>query len=497
MARSVLILCACAGAAVFYYAPILGKPMLVIAALLLGLALVARKKYPVQAIPGKGRFFALAPLCLCSFVLGSLLGFHARSSIQDFRPGLSESTITGLWGVLVEDPRTLYDGRGMGYLLVSKASGRIPGASADVEASAQGRVLAFFPESVMPRLYAFGRQCHVYIEGTPAWLIGNSRSPDAFIFQVRGVHILKPAPLLEQFRSALRAALRAELAPYRWGGLGLALLFGIRDHLDAELSNAYRLAGCSHVLALSGMHLGIISGFIAFLLKKPLGIRLAGLLGGIVILCYAFLVGLQPSLLRSLIMYLLSLVILLGNLPRNIISILGLSFLIQLVLDPSSGTTLSFILSYAALTGICFLSQPIEQLLSGALPTIILKPLAASLGAFLATASICAWYFGSIQPIGILLGIAIIPLTTAFMIAVIIALPLLPILPAAGPIGTICSLLYDVMAWLVARGSTVPAINISSPLPLCISAPFLWFMVIWGAAKYGSYRKSIAPFGTN
>jgi competence protein ComEC len=109
---------------------------------------------------------------------------------------------------------------------------------------------------------------------------------------------------------------------YSWGGLALALLVGIRDSLDSNLTRQYRDAGCSYVLALSGMHLAVLISIISFFLKKPLGLKKAAIAGAAVILLYCFIVGPMPSLDRSLLMYLLGVLAVLGALPKEPISLL-------------------------------------------------------------------------------------------------------------------------------------------------------------------------------
>ena len=52
------------------------------------------------------------------------------------------------------------------------------------------------------------------------------------------------------------------------GGLLLALLCGARDFTESETADAFRMAGLSHILALSGMHLSLFYGLAAFAGKK-------------------------------------------------------------------------------------------------------------------------------------------------------------------------------------------------------------------------------------
>ncbi|MDR2500402.1 MAG: ComEC/Rec2 family competence protein [Treponema sp.] len=430
--------------------------------------------------------------------LGVLLGVAFRfAAPQEQRPGLLETRIEGLAGVLRQDLRGLRNGGAVGYIELEEARGWTPGSlmpgaggSGPVRASAKGIMPVFFPPDSLPRLAAFGRRARVYIEGKV------ERSP-AFgetAFRARGVHILKGAPALEQLRTGLRNSLIERLSPHDWGSLALALLLGYRDALDVDLAEAYRRAGCSHILALSGMHLALIAGMVALGLKKPLGLRFAALAGGIALLPYAFLVGPQPSLVRGLVMYILGLIGIWGKFPRNSLSLLGLAFIIQLALDPASGKTPSFLLSYAGLGGLLLLRRPVENLLRGRLPALVLKPLAASLGAFLGTAGISAGFFGVLYPIGIAAGLIAVPLTFLFMILTMAGIPLAAIPGAAAPVDTLLSLCYALLKGTVGLAAMVPGIPADRPLLWGILTAFLSFLLFAWGNWYGIWRNRLAPF---
>ncbi|MDR1374374.1 MAG: ComEC/Rec2 family competence protein, partial [Treponema sp.] len=202
--------------------------------------------------PKRAAHRKLRGLSLCITALGAGFTLGAAAGIAASREpalGLPREDLAGLSGVLCDDPRTLNGGRGMGRLLLRGAAGRNGS-----RVSAGGEMQVFFPEESLARLKDFGRASEVYVEGSP--LEGQS------LFRAASVHVLKPAPPLEAFRTRLRTGLLERFAPHLWGGLAAALLLGVRDNLDQEIGLAYRQAGCSHVLALSGMHLAVISSVI-------------------------------------------------------------------------------------------------------------------------------------------------------------------------------------------------------------------------------------------
>jgi competence protein ComEC len=411
--------------------------------------------------PSLDRLFREISIRGVALAVGLSLGFGAASAIDaGMRLGLKQNKVLGIRGVLRDDPRSLSGGGGMGYLKLTGAAG-----PEGLRTSAKGTALVFFPADTLSRLRGFGRGCEIYVEG--AFLSPSAASKEDPPFRALSVHVLNPAPAREQFRTALRLRLiegfsrlssGEGLLPY--GGLSLALLLGVRDNLDTEFAQMYRDAGCSHILALSGMHLAILSSIIAFFLKKPLGLRAAAVLGALLIILYVILVGPQPSLVRAAFMYLLGTLAVLGALPRRPLLLLALAFLLQIIQDPPSGYTLSFILSYLALAGILIPGEVIGEMFRGWLPPAPAQGLAASLGAFIATGAITVFFFGVLRPLGILAGLFIVPLTTLFMAASLGLIVLDFVAPfLSGLVSPLLSLLYASLGRLVSLAARGPAIS--------------------------------------
>jgi competence protein ComEC len=437
---------------------------------------------------GRARLFRELSLALAALAAGFSLGFAARlASPGPPGLGLKEGAVSGLTGTLKDDPRGLAGGRGMAFLDLENASGK-----GGLRASAKGEVLVFFPEEAIPRLRAFGRGSRVYIEG--AFLPPEKGGSGPF-FRAGGVHIMEAAPAIERFRTGIRLRVLEKFSPYPWGGLGAALLLGVRDSLETELAASYRDAGCSHVLALSGMHLAVVSAVIAFLLKKPLGLKAAAILGAVFILLYTGLVGSQPSLERAALMYLLGTLAVLGAFPRRPAVLLALAFVIQICRSPASGDSLSFILSYLALAGILSLGGSVHGLLRGIAPEALSGPLAASAGAFIASAWVSAVFFGILRPVGIIAGLVIVPLTTVFMIfamAYLGAASLLPLL--AAPLGSVLSLLYGVLFRIAELSGRVPGLEVSNPHAVLAVTLLVSAALILAWKRRSEKGNRLAPF---
>lgn len=145
-----------------------------------------------------------------------------------------------------------------------------------------------------------------------------------------------------------------------------ALLLGQKKNLEKELSEAYITAGTMHVLAVSGLHVGILYGFF-FLMIKPyrlsIGKRvlyLSFLIG--IIWIYALITGMSPSVMRAATMFTLIGLAQMKSRNPSIFNTLALSALILLALDPYILYSVGFQLSYLAVLGIVIFQPWIRRL---------------------------------------------------------------------------------------------------------------------------------------
>jgi competence protein ComEC len=135
-----------------------------------------------------------------------------------------------------------------------------------------------------------------------------------------------------------------------------ALMLGYKDLIEDDLQRAYSSAGAMHVLAVSGLHVGIVYGIFTFLLsflgRFRFGNALKTLLLILLIWSYALLTGLSPSVLRAATMF--SFVIIGQNLKRstNFFNTLAASAFCLLLIDPYLLMEVGFQLSYLAVSGI-------------------------------------------------------------------------------------------------------------------------------------------------
>ena len=143
------------------------------------------------------------------------------------------------------------------------------------------------------------------------------------------------------------------------GALVKALLTGERDSLPKELIKAFRDSGASHILALSGLHLGIIYMIFSRLLAVMGNSITARICRScmIVLSCglYTLATGAGASIVRAFLFIFLAETAKLSGRSRNLRHIFFASLILQLTITPLSVRSVSFQLSYAAMAGIAYI----------------------------------------------------------------------------------------------------------------------------------------------
>jgi len=196
-----------------------------------------------------------------------------------------------------------------------------------------------------------------------------------------------------------------------------ALILGQNDMLDNETRQAYAGSGVTHILSVSGLHVGVIFIIISFLLgfmkKDGWQLYTKTFLILLTIWAYALLTGMSPPVLRSAAMFTF---ISFGNASKrnvHIINSLAVSALFLLLIDPLMISNIGFQLSYLAIIGIVFINKPIADLLNpkNKIASEIWGLIAVSLAAQIATAPLTLLYFHQFPTYFIPANLIAIPLS--------------------------------------------------------------------------------------
>lgn len=232
-----------------------------------------------------------------------------------------------------------------------------------------------------------------------------------------------------------------------------ALVVGKKDGLNRETKQAYRQVGASHLLALSGMHLGIIYGIIyLFLIRWVRLSRWRWHVLPLILLClwsYVLIAGMPVSLVRAAIMLSVFTIISLMQYGTDPLHPLALSAIIILLIKPDDLMSISFQLSFAAVFFLLALWSPLEK----RFPELswAKRVLAVSCVAGLGTMPLVAYYFHQLPLLGPLLSLVLIPLTT-----VIICLTLAAMALPIAPVGWLLDMAVLVQERIIGLAGRIP-----------------------------------------
>ena len=228
-------------------------------------------------------------------------------------------------------------------------------------------------------------------------------------------HQSSPKTIAEEYRNKLLAIYhRYDLGEQQTEILS-ALTLGYKRGLDPETKRIFSSAGAMHVLAVSGLHVGILFGvftlLFGFIRKQKYGKLLFVMLGLLVLWSYAFITGLSPSVMRAATMF--SLVCIATNINRrpNIYNTLSFSAFVLLILNPNNLFEVGFQLSYAAVFGIVFLQPKLSKLwpVKNKILKFFWTLLSVSIAAQIATFPITSFYFNQFPSYFWLSNLVVIP----------------------------------------------------------------------------------------
>ena len=295
---------------------------------------------------------------------------------------------------------------------------------------------------------------------------------------------------LDNHRHRIRTWLFEQLDPST-APLAAALLLGWREEIDPEVNDAFARTGTTHLLAVSGLQLQALAAAL-LLIFRVVGLprRPAYVIVGLTMIGYALLVGPAPSVVRSTVMTTTFCSAAIAQRLARPANTLSLAALLTLAINPMYLFDVGCQLSFLAIGALVWLVSPACALVRSILETIrarffgprsalddlerLFEPrwrkalrrvgtstfdgVVASTVVWLAALPLVAFRFHLVSPIGILLNIPLIPLTSAAMLLGGLSL----VLSAAwGPLG---SPLAWAAAWLLSLTQTIVLWGVAQPL---------------------------------
>ena len=228
--------------------------------------------------------------------------------------------------------------------------------------------------------------------------------------EIEGQHVSPLVTFGPRMQSIAKERLAMLGLPPSAMALSEAMTLGIRDGLSEELKADYSRSGAYHLLAVSGLHIGIIALLInTLLLPLPLirgGHRARNIIAIALIWLYTLLTGAAPSAVRSAVMFSGAQIAYSGSMSRSPINILCGTAAIMLLANPNNLFDLSFQLSFLAVMGIALFYNRLYRLGKSniKITNTLWRLTAVAIAATIATAPITSHVFGQIPLAGVLIS---------------------------------------------------------------------------------------------
>lgn len=200
-----------------------------------------------------------------------------------------------------------------------------------------------------------------------------------------------------------------------------AMALGDKSALTKGLKDTYSITGASHVLALSGLHLGIIYALLALLVPGRRWQIASSVLVVSAIWAFVFLAGMSVSVVRSAVMVSTYALLSLGHRERMSVNTLAFAAIVILVCSPSSLFDVGFQMSFMAVLSILVWMPlfdrafPQEFLMSHPVVKWCWGLVSVSCAAQIGVAPLIAYYFGRFSTYFLLTNMVVVPLTTLIL----------------------------------------------------------------------------------
>lgn len=213
-------------------------------------------------------------------------------------------------------------------------------------------------------------------------------------------------------------------------GIILALLTGDQTRVPQTLRREFSLTGTTHVLSVSGLHVGVIAAVLFILLGFIRMKWMKLIIFTILVAAFVVMTGMQPPATRAGIMAVIALLINTSQRRVSAINVIALSIILVIIFSPNLIYSMGFKMSAAAMLGIAFLYQAFRRTLlnlfklDNKVSNYVISSIAITFSASLIVSPIVAYYFKVFSIISPIANIFIIPLYSIAMIFALMAVGL-------------------------------------------------------------------------
>lgn len=212
-----------------------------------------------------------------------------------------------------------------------------------------------------------------------------------------------------------------------------ALTIGDKTELSDSVRESYSVAGASHILALSGLHIGLLYTMLFFILKPitrrgNIGRCVRSVFLLVLLWAFAFFTGLSPSVVRSVSMFsILAIADMVGREPLSL-NTLAVAAWLMLFCNPAWLFDVGFQLSFLAVASILLIQKPIYHLITvkSRIGKYVWGLMSVSIAAQIGTVPLVLFYFSRFSVHFLLTNLIVIPLITIILYAAVVMLLLTP-----------------------------------------------------------------------
>lgn len=280
-----------------------------------------------------------------------------------------------------------------------------------------------FNYELWAKSHGIAGQIHAYDVNYTTTMLERLGAWNRFVVKTR---ILRKK-LLDRYREEARNG-DSHLSAYNEEQILIAAMaFGERSGIGQDMRDRFAVTGASHLLALSGMHLGILYVLLSFIAVRHKRRFFGQIILMLTIWTYVVLVGMPLSVVRAAIMLTIYSVSTLARRTRMSVNALCLAAWIMLLINPVSIWDVGFQMSFMAMIGIFACFDPlyrlvdIEFLFSHSLFKKVWALVCASVAAQVTTMPLAVYYFGRLPLMFLLTNLVAIPLVTALLYAVFLS----------------------------------------------------------------------------
>lgn len=319
----------------------------------------------------------------------------------------------------------------------------------------------------------------------------------------------------EHIRQQIGVFLDKNLAPEK-AGLYKALLIGSRAGVSEKILEQFKASGCMHLLAISGLHMGLLGLMtvvaLTWLMKRSTFLLLhthvptmATLLSLFPLVCYAFIAGLNTPVLRALIMSVFFLIGIVLQRQRSILHITAAAALVMLIIKPLALYTVSFQLSFSAVLAIAMIYPRLLNIFDASLNTsaavrlYILTAFLVSVAATVGCLPFMLYHFNRFSPIGPFMNILVEPFLCFWALPLgLLAIPFMFIAPGPAEVllgvGSIGITSADkITAW--AGALPISSFWTITPSPVQVGIYFLLLgLLFWRRPSRKTIRAALTGF---